>query len=259
MPIDDNFDYNPVLLGFVIDVQWPHVNTVKMQLVESIRHMESDERAYTYSADNLTIPRWPGQSVADVANFHRFLDFNMPDGIKQTIILLSQEDFSFDKYLFVITDSYTEKQAHRVTRSLAWNEKEDCECNCYFLALGEDNYALKSLCTEKAHGYLHVPRADDVQEAITTIYRTQEMPFFVKNYQRLELYSLKRTFLTEEREQVDGCEADCEGPSDGENPILPVERKHYCPLSWGLRESDEADRQHSSGDTEQSLPDSSSG
>jgi len=84
MLIDDDMEYNPALLGFVLDVRWPNVNIVKHQVVESIRHMESDERAYTYSSENLTIPRWVGQAVGSVANFHHHHDFNASNGIKQT-------------------------------------------------------------------------------------------------------------------------------------------------------------------------------
>ncbi|MHA1948288.1 MAG: hypothetical protein ACW99G_03470 [Candidatus Thorarchaeota archaeon] len=261
MQIDDDLEYNPALLGFVLDIKWPNINTVKLQVVESIRHMESDERAYTYSPDNLSIPRWPGESVSSVANFHHYSNFDIANGIKQTIILFSQEDFSFKKHLFVLTDGYSRKQDYKIKRALSWNEKEDCECECYFLSVGEDNSDLRSLCESLGQNYLHTPSVEDVHEAVSSIYKTQEMPFFVKNYQRLDMGILRKKVKHEkeylaEREN-NGFGTCCE--TDSEDTFRSLKRECYYPISWSLREGCDTDKQHSLSHKKQPLPNSSSG
>jgi len=194
--LEDKFEtYNPALLAFVIDVSWPNILHVKKQIIESIRQMESDERAYTYHPNDLEIPRWPGQAVGAVANFHRPLDFNIAVGLKQIIFLFSQEDKDFEKKVFVITDSCNSELKHRLNRSLAWNVKEDCGCNFYFLVLKECKF-LEEVCEDEIdRHYIFVPSVDDLYDAITSLYKREEIPFFVKNYQRLDVQNLKKNYL----------------------------------------------------------------
>jgi len=206
--LNDDFEtYNPCLLGFIINVPRLILDAVKKEVVSSIRTMESDEKSYTYHPDNQEIPRWPGQAVGKVGNYQAPMDFDLPSALKQTILLFSMEDFDFDKNVFIILNK-DDDAGHRLTKSIAWAEKEDCECNFHFICINECKN-IKQYCeeNEECH-YVGVREVEDIKQAVCAIYHKNEMPLFVKNYQRLDIHELKKEnneIQSDDQDETDEC------------------------------------------------------
>lgn len=96
-------EYDPTLLGFVVDVNPKYLQIVKDQLVEVVSQMESDEKAYIYHPTSNEIPRWVGQAVGSIANY-KPAKIDLRKAFKKILALMFQEDNDARRYLFVVTD-----------------------------------------------------------------------------------------------------------------------------------------------------------
>jgi len=96
-------EYDPVLLGFIVDVAPCNLQVVKDQLVQIVSSMESDEKAYIYHPNRNTIPRWIGEAVGCIANYSP-LKIDLRKAFKKIVALMSQEDSDARRFFFVITD-----------------------------------------------------------------------------------------------------------------------------------------------------------
>ena len=102
-------EYDPVLLGFIVDVNRRRLKSVKKSLVEAVSKMESDEKSYMYYPGHGDMPRWPGEAVASIANY-KPAEIDLRHGIKQVLNLMAMEDDDARRYLFVILDKPSQIQ-----------------------------------------------------------------------------------------------------------------------------------------------------
>ena len=184
-------DYDPALLGFIVDVPQKMVAAVKDQLISVVSRMESDEKAYIYHENNNAIPRWSGEAVAAISNFR--IGYVKPTvAIKKIMDLWSLEDPDAERYIFYIADSLEESQRRRVERLLntnadaAWERKPIW---FFFVGLGE---AIK--IDSKQFAYIEAPSTDWIASQINQNYHRELAPFLVKNYQPLDVDALKAKY-----------------------------------------------------------------
>jgi len=112
-------EYDPVLLGFIVDVNRRRLKSVKEAIISAICKMESDEMAYIYYPSHGDIPRWPGEAVASIANY-KPVKVDLRHGIKRVLSLMAKEDEDAKRYLFVILDELSPIQ-DKLTRILEQN------------------------------------------------------------------------------------------------------------------------------------------
>jgi hypothetical protein len=131
--MDDYNGYIPLVLGFVINVDFMRLPVVKAQLVECVRRLESDDRGYVFHPNNLEIMRNSGPVVASIANYEIPDDFDLEFAIKQTAAVLETQDTDTEKYVFVILDDYRESWEYGIKKAVSRGD-----CKFVFLGLGCD-------------------------------------------------------------------------------------------------------------------------
>lgn len=112
------YHYDPLVLAFVLNLQYPNLEIVKSQIFECIQQIESDDRGYVYHPDNLEILRHSGPVIASVANYKHPQDFNLETAILQTVNLVETQDVDAKKYIFIILDEYEPIQEYGLKKGL---------------------------------------------------------------------------------------------------------------------------------------------
>jgi len=185
-------DYDPALLGFVVDVPQNMLAAVKEQLVSVVSRIESDEKAYIYHINNNSIPRWTGEAVAAVANF-KICRVRPTEAVKKILDLWSLEDPDAERYIFYVANSLEESQRRRIERLLrknadaAWERKPIW---FFFVGLGDEEIKIDS----EQFTYIDVSSTDWIASQINQHYHRELVPFLVKNYQPLDVDALKAEY-----------------------------------------------------------------
>jgi hypothetical protein len=130
------YHYDPLVLGFVLNLELQFLERSKAQLVEVVRRLESDDRGYIYHPSNVKILQHSGPVVASISNYQHPRDFDLEVAIKQTILSMATQDVDAKKHVFVVLDQYENGQSHRVKQSLNLDIKMDCGCIFTFLGIG---------------------------------------------------------------------------------------------------------------------------
>jgi len=129
------YHYDPLVLGFVLNLEFQFLERSKAQLVEVVRRIESDDRGYIYHPNNLKILQHSGPVVASISNYQHPKDFDLEIAIKQTVLSMATQDQDAKKYVFVILDQY-EQESYGVKQALNLDVKMDCGCVFTFLGIG---------------------------------------------------------------------------------------------------------------------------
>lgn len=124
------WSYQPLVLGFVLDLDLQNLISVKSKVIECVRRLESDDRGYVFHPSNLEILRHSGPVVASISNYKHPDDFNLEFAIKQTVILVETQDAETKKYIFVILDKYEDTQEYGVKKAMG------CKSDCKFIFFG---------------------------------------------------------------------------------------------------------------------------
>ena len=170
-------EYDPSLLTFIIDVHNDKLQKVKDELVEAVRHMESDEKAYLYHPNNNQIPRWPGAAVGMIANF-------FPSKIKwrkafnHCIALSLEEDEDAARFFYIIIDHLDETFYHSFKRALSYSKQIDITgCGIFdFYILGLDcDLSEFSILDDKV--FVQNLQIENLSEFIINSYKKQELSF----------------------------------------------------------------------------------
>jgi hypothetical protein len=183
-------DYNPILLGFVVDVSPDMLLIVKNQLISVAGKMESDEKAYIYHPNSLSIPRWPGESVAAIANY-KHLPFKGINAVKKILDLWSLEDPDTERLIFYITNFLENTQYRRIQRLLQQNAESAWmrePVKFFLLNLGNEDFQDCEL------NCIKIPSPDWIASQINQEFRRELVPFLVKNYCPLDVDALKAEY-----------------------------------------------------------------
>lgn len=109
------FDYEPLLISFILDLSPNNLKLVKTQLVEIVRKLDLDDRCYIFHENYLEIPRYKGESIGNIANYKHFYDFNLADSIRYVSSLTEQEE-DYKKFTFAIIDRSKDFNPLRIKR-----------------------------------------------------------------------------------------------------------------------------------------------
>lgn len=144
--------YTPLTLGFVLDVIPKQLPFVKKEIVDIIRFLESDEKAYVYHPKQNTVPQKIGKSVADIANYNQHPE-NISSAIRNTLYTILLDNIHAKKYIITILTNLDEVYQHKIAKTVELDLKSGYEFNFIFCQLNSPNPFLEKLkeINDKCH------------------------------------------------------------------------------------------------------------
>lgn len=200
-------DYDVAILGFVVDVCPTILEKIKLTLTKSIRCLESDDRAFIYDHNHMTIPRRKGKTAGIIGNFWPPNVWDMQNWIKESVELMHLEDPTARKTIFVIADSYDSKHAYEFEMGMNWDLKLDSDCEFVLCGVDGCENTMESLCSKHPRcRYVSHSEIYDLQRTIACVYQQQGLD---SNYKKLNLELLKEEYERIRSEKDNANEANC--------------------------------------------------
>lgn len=137
--------FNPKSIGIIFDISLNHYNgsriidLIKKDLIDFAVKLGLNSGIYVSHPDWHDVPRNQGESVFYISSYKEPISFNLGNALEQASDLINVQEG--DKYIFFITDRYSNKINNQVKKTLDFYECSDCRF--IFIGIG-DNYDKES-------------------------------------------------------------------------------------------------------------------
>lgn len=163
---DDFFNYSPVAVGVVIDVDKPFVlRAVKSALVDYIHGLESitEDKVILYGRHKGgQLPKMLGETVSDISIYKQPAWFAVEEGLSQSLRAISQVDDGYSRTVLYFTDRMTESQARRLKRTVDLSATHYSGTKFVVVDLGSGNKELYDFCYKNENVVLVVVPASNL-------------------------------------------------------------------------------------------------
>jgi hypothetical protein len=164
-------------LGLIFDLSIRHakngkriVDIVKKKMIDIVRSLliDGEDSLYLYHPELTEASIKHGEQVFAIGNYDTDgWKMNLNFALKQTLYVLLGEDYTFSKYLILVTDRIDNEKS--LIKAFDINQKENINCNFIIVGIGKfyDTNALKRFSDSASNvNYIHLNDAEELTDKL---------------------------------------------------------------------------------------------